>query len=324
VTTATVEILQEAYDDNPTSARLIEDVTGMKRGHFSEALAAQWIKNHKQDHLAHDLGKGVRPWEIVNVSAKLDPKQPWFGVEYETGYANKTAYHKIVNYLWQHHPLTAIDHEGCGMYPCEITFAPVNMDTFMSKDYHMDRLLAFQKKNDAAHARHAANDQIGTHVNVSTPAYRKLDRNGTHDVTFLLAYLKIMSNEDYKRVYGRTPYGGFNPMADQRGNQWVEGKLFNSTGSTLVWAKYKQVMARISELIVDFSRLQAKGKLPPVFKTPKGVVVSRNDVNRGTSLNVDVIRASNMADFLLGEIEVKDLKFIYANYKRDGRFIYHG
>jgi hypothetical protein len=322
MTTATVELLQEAYEDNPRSALIIEQMAGMQKGKFDETKAKTWINTHKRNHLDHNLGKGTRPWEIVNVSAKLDSKQPWFGVEYETGYGTKTAYHRIVNYLWQHHPLTAIDREGCGAYPCEITFAPVNMDVFMSKEYHMDRLLAYQKRYDAEHAAHRPGDHVGTHVNVSTPTYRKLPRLQTYKIGELLNNINHMDDADYRKVYGRRPYGGFNNNHDGRGNQWVEGKLFNSTGSSLTWAKYKRVMARLGELIEHLSRLETKGKLPAIFQTPAGKAVNRGDTLYSDQVpDIQKIQCPNLPEFLLGKIDVKDLEFSYVNIKKDNRFL---
>lgn len=324
MTTATVEILREAYEDNPASARLIEEEMGMPRGRFSAALAKEYLDDTKQDHLNHMLGKGVRPWEIVNVSAKLDPKQPWFGVEYETGYSSKAAYRKVINYIWREHPLTAIDHEGCGSFPCEITFAPVNMEYFMSRSYHMDRLLAYQKKASAPHAAHGAQAQIGTHVNVSTPAYRKLPTLKTHNVVHLLGRLNMnWTAKDYERVYGRRPYGGFNAMSDMRGNKWVEGKLFNSTGSTLVWAKYKRVMARIGELIEHLSRLASKDELPSFYKDKTGKAVKFDHFGPRRD-HMDIVKCPNMPDFLLGNIELKDLEFTYVPYIRESILVREG
>ena len=322
MSTATVEILEEAYEDNPKSAALLKQHLGLGNA-FSKIKASAWLEKTKAADLAHQLGKGVRPWEIVNVSGKLDPKQPWFGVEYETGYNTKDQYTKVINHVWANHPLTAIDREGCGEWPVEITFAPVNMDVFMSKEYHMDKLLKFQKEASCPHARHSSNDNIGTHVNVSTPTYRNLTRGDANHVAMLMNATNRMQTDDCQRVFGRRPYGGYSPMSDLRANQWIEGKLFNSTGSPIVWAKYKKVMSHIGELIEHFSRLARDKNLPTIYRRTKdGLAIDRDTVggweNWPNERDLDVISCPDLAKFLLGAIELDDLKFPYKAYRRKG------
>jgi hypothetical protein len=272
MTTATVPLLKKAFEESPECARTIENHFGLSRGKFDEKRVKDELKYMKEDHLDHNLGKGVRPWQLVNMTAKLDPNQPWFGIEYETGYASKKAYQKVINYLWKNHPLTAIDHEGCGNYPCEITFGPVNMETFMANNYAMDRLINYANMNGAPKSGNNGNN-VGTHINVSTPAYRTMKPDKQARVVQVLnSSVRMLKPAQLRELFGRVPYGYFS-QHNENGQSWIEGKLFNSIGTVTEWRAYKPVMAHIAEVVEKLAVLEPTMAEPVVY--PKGITASR-------------------------------------------------
>lgn len=304
MTTATVEQLKKEFEESPVSASQIAYHMGFSAHKFDATLAQRWLDNHKARHLNHDLGKGARPWDIINVTAKLDPKQPWIGVEYETGYASNKAYQSVINYLWQNHPFTAIDREGCGAYPCEITFSPVNLTDFMSDDYSLDKLIGWTMEN-GANKQDNDGRNVGTHVNVSTPKYRKLSGALQQRVVLLLnksAY--SIKAAHHKALWGRAPYGYF--YAQSPGPKgWIEGKMFDSVGTVEAWRAYKPIMARIATLLDAVSASAAD--LPEHRVDGNGKKINPYESHYGKQRFYVI---TNMAEFLLGQTDEPELAYV--------------
>lgn len=305
MTTATIAQIKQAFEDSPVAAQAIAGAMQFKVGKFDEERVKAWLANEKTNHLQHRLGKGYRPWDLINVTAKLDKTQPWIGVEYETGYKTNAAYQSVVNYLWQNHPFTAIDREGCGAYPCEITFSPVNMNDFMTPDYAMDKLIGWMNENDAKKPGHAGS-MVGTHVNVSTPAYRNAEATQQRTVVRVLntsAY--NMKDSQHKALWGRSPYGYFYQQAPGP-NGWIEGKMFDSVGDLAKWQAYKPTMARIATLI----EMLAGMKFPAMRTDGKGKALEDYEY-------ADVVKnycMTNMAEFLLGKTDVPEFGYSKSKY----------
>lgn len=266
---------------------------------ISDADIDEYLALELDQLLAHRLGKGVRPWEIVNVTQKLDKKQAWIGVEYETGFDTGEEYRKIVNFVWNNFANSAIDAEGANSYPCELTFSPMNYDDFMDQTKNpMDRLYEFMKENkivvndkwgtepvgggcdcgdpdcDENYEYYDEDLQVGTHCNISTPAYRELkDYDGRENVTIVLnASLNSLSEENLNKFFNRIPYGGFYSRGGKHGN-WIEGKLFNSTGDMKRWEKYKATIGRIAEVIEAVSAVMAD-PAKETYKDGKSLIVT--------------------------------------------------
>lgn len=311
MTTCTVEQLRQAYEDSPINAtcitRAIRNVIlNAKTTKFDEDAAQKWINYHHKQHLDHRLTKHERPWDIINITAKLDPAQPWVGIEYETGYRSKEAYQRVVNYLWQNIPWTAIDIEGGGNYPCEITFSPVNMNDFMSDDYKMDKLLRYMN-GDGDAAKHGDGVFVGTHLNASTPAYRKMKDSLVIQFNLdLRQLLKQIDKGSDVQLFGRMPYGYNNAMGHGK-TKWIEFKLFKSTGDMEQWQEYKAVMARIIQAIEYYAR--DPEALPPAHITKEG---KRAEMYYPTDEDYTLVK-SNFTDFLLGKFDnLAELKVEYA------------
>lgn len=319
----TVEQLRTSYNSRDPSLKdaIRYAFLGGKQV-FDEELIQRRLKQHLENLLDHDLGKAVRPWQLVNISKMLDPNQPWVGIEYETGYNSKEKYQQVINYLWRYHDLTAVDAEGCGNYPCEITFSPVNFDDFMDRSYHMDRLLDFMQKKRCTKAGHQEYNMIGTHCNISTPAYRKMaastkgKKAGTMQVcTVLNNSISNLSSTERRTLFGRNPYGTFFRRGNKYGD-WLEGKLFDSVGSKSKWAGYKKVIANFCDLIETLSQMYMDNKLPKLYKLSNGNLT--NDPwtewysKQGTANPIpyeagDQLYIANLMDILTGKVAVTDL-----------------
>lgn len=245
---------------------------------FTVEHANEWLESVKRSYLANRMSKGIRPWEVVDVCASLDPNQHWIGVEYETGYETQQDYHTMINFVWDNFLHSVVDYEGCGNRPCEITFAPVHAADFLGTDYALDRLLAFADRNnirphraengwcdECAVYHDQSHVMVGTHCNISTPSLRKMERHGR--VSSLLSRsVARMHEDDQYIIFGRRPYGNFGAMKTNRGHQYMEGKLFDSTYDLDVWHTYKQTIACIADLTefvaANITELTAENREP--------------------------------------------------------------
>lgn len=323
---ATLEQLKASFEDK-SDANLRNTVRYfIGKDTWDDKAVQRKLDQEKQKLLAHELGKGVRPWDLVNLSKQLDPDQPWVGIEFETGYANKDNYQRIINYIWNNFPLSAVDHEGCGRYPCEITFAPVNFDSFIANDGDMDRLLKYMRLTKTPKSAHTG--MVGTHCNISTPAYRKLAKtrghaNGSYGVQNILNRIVYLLNQsvgalssDDKRVFfGRIPYGGFFVRGNKYGD-WIEGKLFDSTGDLTKWRQYKEVIARMCEVLEQVSLLALDNKLGLPY-SKDGKPTFTND--GGYWYDGKVIKEltiTNLSEILHGTVPAAKMQFDYRDMKR--------
>lgn len=239
--------------------------------------AQETLNKLKDDYLEHNLGKHLRPWDLFDVTADLDPAQAWVGVELETGFCEEEEYQQVVNWMWDNVNHSTIDAEGCGNYYCELTLPPMNASQFFSEDGHLNKLIKFL--NESKLDQHRVHDdpyedddyyddegQIGLHVNISTPAFRKLTTEAASRVVSVLCASGCMLN-DKSALFGRQPYGWFYLQGDN-GKHWIEGKLFDSSHDPKIIEHYMQVMARLVDVIEILS--QANGYIPESTKRSKG------------------------------------------------------
>lgn len=248
-------------------ARIVSSVPNQQMeipARFTVDHANRWLDALKQSYLKSRLGKGFRPWEVVDVCATLDPNQNWIGVEYETGYESQEHYAEVINFVWDNFLYSVVDYEGCGSKPCEITFAPVTQAEFMSDKYCMDRLMNYATSKsifqdrpesgwcDECSVYHPPHGMIGIHCNISTPSFRKSD-NYTAIGRIMARSVRYMDQDDQYILFGRKPYGTFSAMQTQKGHRYMEGKLFDTTGNPEVWYHYKHVIARMAELVEHLS-----------------------------------------------------------------------
>lgn len=208
--------------------------------------------------LANRHGKGDRPWNLVDITGKLDPTQPWLGFEYEMGVATREEYEKLINFVWRNIDHVAIDKEGYGTYCPEITFSPENLANYMNGTSAFQRTVKWMNENGVKMMNYG-NHPVGTHLNVSTPAFRALFRDKQADVAWLIACSLItLTPEDHDKLFGRTAYGIGTPGE----GAWIEFKIFASTDDLAKIDGYMQLGRRMSELIEAISRM---GKAIPNY-----------------------------------------------------------
>ena len=147
-----------------------------------------------------------RPWELVDLTAKLDAKQPWLGFEYETGFDSKADYDRLINHLWHNVNHVAIDREGYGPYCPEITFSPENLSAYMNGTSSIQQVIGWMNDNKVPLAEFGPT-YVGTHVNLSTPAYRKA---GTpvraRCLSLINQSILTMTYDEHVELFGRKPY----------------------------------------------------------------------------------------------------------------------
>jgi hypothetical protein len=182
--------------------------------------------------------KGIRPWEIVDVSESLDASKTWIGIEYETGFHTKKAYDRVCNYIWNNFNHTALDLEGCGAQPLEITFPPVHMEDFQSDEYFINKAVKyFNSAKYLAQDYSPAHLEVGIHCNISTPKYRAAGWSKQEEVVGILnTSLGTLGDTECDLLFNRNPYAGF---------FW----LFKSTDDLETINGYKQIIVRLAALI---------------------------------------------------------------------------
>lgn len=215
--------------------------------HLTTTFLTEWLAKHKEADLEYDFSwKGPRPWDIVNVTSRLDPKQIWIGYEFETGFDDKERFERAVNWLWNNADNFVIDREGCGDYPCEFTFSPVNLDHFMSSDYIIDKFLNKLNKMGETDRIDDGFDQIGMHVNFSGPNIRITKDTGKL-ADLLSCSIGALDVMQQRELFGRIPYGFVYARGDNN-SRWLEGKLFDSTHNKEKWQAYKAVSNNLALL----------------------------------------------------------------------------
>lgn len=192
--------------------------------------------------------KALRPWKVVSITDALDPNKAWIGWEVETGWRSHEIRSRVVADFLQSQEHVCIDDEGwaCGV---ELTWCPREVDAFASEWEHP---LMFATKYIRSSEAHNPTDEVGTHINVSSPAFR--DGSSAVKRGVLSAFnnmLDGLSHDQKEKLFGRGRlYGGFFLQGDPDSSKaWLEGKLFNSTYSKPVARGYIAVGDRIAALM---------------------------------------------------------------------------
>lgn len=249
---ATVQQIQDSIEGgNEYLKRSIAGTPGVRPYRINAEAINKFLAHTLATTLDRTNYKGHRPWQIVNITEKLDPAQPWIGIEYETGFREKATLDRVIHHVWDKYNNSAMDIEGCGNYPIEITFSPVNMTDFTSKSYNMDMLIKFM--NRAKIEQHYSHNSAptGIHCNISTPTFRSGPTNGLKRgdiVTILNASLGEMSMDDRDAVFNRDPYSGFFHQSSGNDN-WIEGKVFCTTDELATYREYKDRIVNLANLI---------------------------------------------------------------------------
>ena len=187
-----------------------------------------------------NLGKWLRPWDVVPHIINFTPPEGDFGIgiEIEHGFASAEDASYIASKIidWKY---TAIDMEG-GTYPLEVTFAPSLYSKFDNRTQPM-RYLNLLSKNRQRLAGHRG--AVGTHVNVSCS--RPVAAGAIYNMTSILSGLGGSAKLKY---FSRNPYGYLYQL-----HHHVEYKLFNSKADPEELVKYVEVAVAIHKMITTSS-----------------------------------------------------------------------
>lgn len=195
--------------------------------------------------------KGFRPWVVVDLTSRLDPDKAWIGWEVETGWRDEEARDRAITAFLTEFEHVCIDNEG-GNYGVEFTWTPKEVGAYEEANHPLMFVPRFNRSTE----HHDPDDQVGTHINISTPTSRALPSKGLTSVASALnRMLMSMSFEQKETLFGRGRlYGGFfkrgsHSSESAKGEEWLEGKLFNSTYSVPIARKYIAVGDRLAVLM---------------------------------------------------------------------------
>lgn len=274
---------------------------------IDEAEATSILERHFNAILNNVHGKATRPWHIVDITKKLDPAQPWLGFEFETGFETEAIYQKIINFVWKNVDHVAIDKEGYGRFCPEFTFSPENLSNYMEGKSAIQRTLMWMKENKIRMADFG-DHPVGTHLNISTPTFRSIDRSAQERVTRLIAHsLLFLNKKDHKELFGRTAYG----VGQLGEGNWIEFKIFRSTDDAKVFDQYLRISQRMAELVEHLSRagvasLKTTGTdyIHNIVELLTGKAIEPVIVHTNHTVNMSYIhwrRSRSDTDGLLGE-----------------------
>lgn len=196
-------------------------------------------------------GKGIRPWYIVDICAGLPEDKPWIGWEIETGWRSEDDLRKATTYVRDNSMYVGYDPEG-GEWAAEFTFAP--RAEYMDSNHPL-LMICHVAEEVARPEPHEACEFVGTHINISTPAYRKANSYDRDRVVRALnKSLTYLEYDDKEDLFGRCElYGGFSTRSESSCSgvtyRWIEGKLFNTTYDSNTARWYIEVGDNLTKLV---------------------------------------------------------------------------
>lgn len=256
---------------------------------ITEEIADQILQSALQVTLNVRQAKLNRPWDIVNLTSKLDPKQPWLGFEFEMGFDRKADYDKLIHYIWTDTTHVAVDREGYGAYCPEVTFSPENLAAYMDGSSTIQRLIKWMNDNKTPLANFGE-QYVGTHLNLSTPAYRK----GTGAAQSRYAQLVnnsilTLTQAEHVELFGRKPFG----LGTQQAS-WIEYKMFRSTDNLKAFNKYVEVSKNLAELM-EYMMAHHKDMPSSEYKGSSRFIYNFADILRGKA-KADAVDYRSVSD----------------------------
>ena len=206
--------------------------------------------------------KDNRPWHIVDFTKMLDPKKPWIGFEFETGFNDNGDYQKFINFLWGQ-DYTAIDKEGTGKYPVEVAFAPMLAEDCVAGKSTLEAAIQFIHDaglKPALNPTTFTRRDVGCHAGVSTAKFRVMGGGRWNAATASVVerldkILLSLSDKQRAAVYNRSAlhWGGCN----HRGS-YIEVKTFKAVPTIEAVQKYIRVsnqIVKLVDLLIDDPKL---------------------------------------------------------------------
>lgn len=247
----TAELFSHLQDD-PSNVRIVNNSVNWRWREVEQTLPENFTMEDVESFLdtIHTRiidgefleWKTMRPWEIVDIAAHLDPSKPWIGWEVETGWNTSEDRSFALQELFDRYNHVATDNEG-PEYGVEMTWSPA-----VNGKYEGQHPLLFVVDMAAKYDSydHDAESETGTHVNISSPTFRNLNVTQAAEVVNALNHaLGDMTDSNREELFGRSLlYGGF---FLQEG--WVEGKMFNTTYSQACAESYIRTAERLAAVV---------------------------------------------------------------------------
>lgn len=192
------------------------------------AAAENYLEAVLQDALNNQQNfKGSnKPFGLVDFQKILDPKEPWIGFEFETGFDTKADYQKVINHLWAQN-YTSIDKEGTGKFPIEIVYAPIELSKVVAGESTLQKTVEFYRDNKITPALNpttASRRDVGIHAGISSPKSRKANANYPL-ADRMSGVLSSLTKKQMEELYGRsTLHWG---TANAR-REYIELKMFRA------------------------------------------------------------------------------------------------
>lgn len=226
------------------------------RGYYRNIGTIEAAQKYIDQKLASTLNnqqgcKADRPWQIVDMTKKLNANETWIGFEFETGFDSKADYQKFIHFLWGHN-YVAIDKEGTGRYPVEVAYPPQELSDVLKNGHLLQRTLDFMEKEalkPALNPTTFTRRDVGIHAGISTKKYRSADERARYSACARLAtVLDSLTKNEKEELYGRSAlHWG---TAHQR-NGYIEIKVFRAIPESERVRKYITTTIQMTKLL-DF------------------------------------------------------------------------
>ena len=234
------------------------------------------------------LHKALRPWDInAAVFDHLDRRQPWWGWEFETGWASEAARKKALAHAWDSYDGVMFDGEGEGNWQVEITFTPSEARSHFDGTAPARQFVEWMSKNPKL-VFNGGDANVGTHLNMSHPAITD------HKVASRLTRFMnrtVMASSNMKganrTLFGReTLYGGFyRQMSNGGKNNWLEFKGFRTTYDIKQFDSFLQSAAGL-QVAMDY-----------FLSLPENEQVALNAQGAGMANLFDVVRNGKKPEY---------------------------
>lgn len=196
------------------------------------------------------LHKQLRPWDVTTKAlAHLDRREPWWGFEFETGWASQSARGAALAFTYDHLDGAMYDGEGEGNWQVEITFLPEEQSKYLNGTSTAHKFMQWMTNNPKLVYKGSGNN-VGTHLNMSHPAIVSYEQ-ATDLASFLNRTLHhtVKVNGQRKLMFGREQlYAGFFPQY-AGGNAWVEFKGYRTAYTIGEFNQYLKSAAALQKCI---------------------------------------------------------------------------
>lgn len=228
-------------------------------------IASRDYESIKRNFMNGQVGKATRPWFVLDFSQLLPADSTMVGWELEGGFDSAQGLTEFMNWLWDNTDYVTADHEGCRAAPVEITFPPFTMEQMLDSSNPIREMFAYNESLPANRRfgslrvteGRPSGGCIGSHVNISTAAYRSASNDVRSSVIrSLQSFFGSLTRAKRYALQGRQPYtehvasgrGGMNGSQTD-GCERIEFKMFHTTTNQQQFNNYCLVAKRLAEVI---------------------------------------------------------------------------